>query len=358
MPGALAIPRGGVAVTHDFCTYFDSNYLDRGLALYLSLQAHAPGSRLYVLAMDEPCRDILRRLELPGLHAVSMADFEADDTALLAAKKNRSRVEYYFTCTPSFILYLLRNRPDLDTLTYLDADLFFFSSPEPVYQEIGSRPLAIIPHRFSPWLKKFEMYGLYNVGFLYFKRCPTALSCLERWRGQCIQWCFDRAEKGRFADQKYLDEWPERYGSDLAVIRHPGANLAPWNLGRYRLSVGSGGLRIDDRDLIFFHFQGFKPITRWLFDPNLRIFRTRLSRVMKRRIYLPYIRILERLRPKMTALVRKETVRDSLKYQYANSPMRVRIWKVLNKAVLFALFLAAGSPIVVARGGPRQEKKW
>ena len=37
-----------------YCTYFDHNYLSRGLALYHSLQRHAPGARLWVLCLSEP----------------------------------------------------------------------------------------------------------------------------------------------------------------------------------------------------------------------------------------------------------------------------------------------------------------
>ena len=42
-----------------YCTYFDHNYLSRGLALYHSLQRHAPGARLWVLCLSEACHRIL-----------------------------------------------------------------------------------------------------------------------------------------------------------------------------------------------------------------------------------------------------------------------------------------------------------
>ena len=49
-----------------YCTYFDHRYLSRGLALYHSLQRHAPGTRLWVLCLSEDCHRILTTLDLPA----------------------------------------------------------------------------------------------------------------------------------------------------------------------------------------------------------------------------------------------------------------------------------------------------
>ena len=90
-----------------FCTYFDQNYLPRGLALYRSLREHCPGFKLWVLCMDEATHQVLTQLDLPEVEPISLKDFEKDDEPLLAAKQNRSQVEYYFTCTPSLLLFVL-----------------------------------------------------------------------------------------------------------------------------------------------------------------------------------------------------------------------------------------------------------
>src|SRR5476651_1847093 len=90
-----------------YCTYFDHNYLSRGLALYHSLQRHAPGSRLWVLCLDQACYELLAKLALPNLVAVSLGAFEAADRGVAAARSNRSLIEYYFTCTPAWLLYVL-----------------------------------------------------------------------------------------------------------------------------------------------------------------------------------------------------------------------------------------------------------
>src|SRR5258707_14734037 len=58
-----------------YCTYFDHNYLSRGLALYHSLQRHAPGARLWVLCLSEACHQTLAALDLPDIIPVRLADF-------------------------------------------------------------------------------------------------------------------------------------------------------------------------------------------------------------------------------------------------------------------------------------------
>src|SRR5262249_12108200 len=129
-----------------FCTYFDQHYLTRGLALYDSLRRHCPPFRLWVLCMDHMTYEVLQRLQLPGLNPIALQELERDDEALRTAKQNRSKIEYYFTCTPSLPLFVLKNWSDVDVITYLDADLSFFASPKPLFDEMGARSIAIIRH--------------------------------------------------------------------------------------------------------------------------------------------------------------------------------------------------------------------
>ena len=171
-----------------FCTYFDSNYLIQGLALYRSLVRHSVPFRLWVLCFDDMAHEILQNLALPEVNPISLRDFEDGDRELLRAKENRSQIEYYFTCTPSLPLYILRNYPEVDVITYLDSDLFFFSNPSPIYQELEDRnSVLIVEHRFPPRLShRVETNGIYNVGLLSFRRDDVGLQCLHWWRELCM----------------------------------------------------------------------------------------------------------------------------------------------------------------------------
>ncbi len=131
-----------------YCTYFDHNYLSRGLALYHSLQRHAPGARLWVLCLSDECHRTLAALGLPNLVFRSLAEFEAEDPEVAATRSTRSTIEYYFTCTPAWMRHVLSHEPDAEWVTYLDGDLFFFESPEAIYRELQDASVAIIPHRY------------------------------------------------------------------------------------------------------------------------------------------------------------------------------------------------------------------
>jgi hypothetical protein len=273
-----------------FCTYFDHRYLPRGLALYQSLKRHCPSFQLWVLCMDQPCYDVLSQLSLPGVHPIMLEDFEREDGELLAAKQNRTPIEYYFTCTPSLPLFILNSYAEVDLVTYLDADSFFFADPAAIYDEIGDRSIAIIEHRFPPHLRDREQYGIYNVGWLSFRRDEHALACLHWWRERCIEWCYDRCENGRFADQKYLDDWPVRF-QRVVVLQHKGAGLAPWNWMNYHISIWDESPTVDGQPLIFYHFHRLKTLNWWLSDLGLDY--GTMPSTLRRRLYAPYVRSLK-----------------------------------------------------------------
>jgi hypothetical protein len=216
-----------------------------------SLVHHCPECRLFVLCLDDETFDLLGRLELPRVELLRLRDVE--DDALRKVKPHRSRAEYTWTFSPCLPLHLLQAHEDLDSITYLDADLMFFSTPQPVLAEIGDSSIAVIDHRYPARLAHLEVYGHFNVQWVGFRRDHEGLACLTSWREECIDWCFSYFDGERMADQKYLDAWPRRYRS-LHVIQNPGAGVAPWNFPRYRFSRSGGRFTVDDQPLIFYHF--------------------------------------------------------------------------------------------------------
>src|SRR4051794_12709898 len=201
----------------EFCTLFDANYLPRGLALYRSLERHCERFRLRVFCMDDATKAILDRLALPHLVPIAIGELEARDRVLATVKPGRSEVEYCWTATPATCVHVLETEPDVEMITYIDADVMLFSDPAPIFEEMGDASIVITPHRYAPEYELDDMGpgtsaesgGIYNVQWVTFRRDERGLQAARWWRERCIEWCFNRVEDGRFGDQKYLDDWPQ-----------------------------------------------------------------------------------------------------------------------------------------------------
>jgi len=241
--------------------------------------------------MDDESFESLKDLNLPKITVIHLRELEECHPALLKTKDTRTKVEYYYTCGPSYILYVLQHYPYVDLITYLDADLYFFSDPEPILDEMDGHSVGIIEHRFSKRQQKLKRFGNFNVGWLSFRHDEAGLECLRWWADRCMEWCYDRLEGDKFADQKYLDEFPLRFKS-VRVVEHNGANLAPWNLGNFSIAQRDGQIVVNDQPLIFFHFHGFKMLNSWLFDTNMGGYHSTPSKLVQQRIFGPYIREL------------------------------------------------------------------
>jgi hypothetical protein len=272
-----------------YCTYFDHNYLSRGLALYHSLQRHAPGSRLWVLCLSETCHQTLVALDLPDMLPIRLADFEAADPEVAATRASRSAIEYYFTCTPAWMLFVLGRETKAEWVTYLDGDLFFFASPEIIYDELQDAAVAIIPHRYTAKLARLRKFGTYNVGWVGARNDPDGIGVIKWWREKCIEWCHDVVDGDRFADQGYLNSF-SRLFSRVKIIENIGANLAPWNIGNYRVDFRGNRVLIEAIDpLVFFHFQGLRKGLRWFIFNSHRAYRAPFSADVRNHIYKPYV---------------------------------------------------------------------
>lgn len=274
-------------MTH-YCTLFDRNYLYRGMALHSSLLKHAKPFTLWILALDENTYAILKALKLACVKLLTLKDIE--DKALLKVKPTRTQVEYYWTLTPCLPLYLLTKYSQIPMITYLDADLYFFSSPTPIFKEFRDASVAITEHRYSPAYRHYEnTSGKYNVQFLTFRNNDVGRRVLSWWRARCLEWCYQRFEDGKFGDQRYLDDWPTRF-KGIHIIKHLGAGLAPWNVKNYKLRADDHRVYVNDALLIFFHFHGFRLYSK----SSFALATYSLTGQESKLVYRPYLQSLSK----------------------------------------------------------------
>ncbi|SDD41941.1 hypothetical protein SAMN04487996_1013 [Dyadobacter soli] len=274
-----------------FCTLFNSGYLSRGLAMYHSLVRQGADFHLYIFAFDDASDALLRRLELPHATVISLQEFETPD--LLAVKGTRTAGEYCWTCT-SFTIWHCIHTFALDHCTYVDADLLFFANPKVLTDEMGENSVLITAHRYAAEYDQSENSGIYCVQFVTFKNTPDGLATLAWWMNACLEWCYARFEDGKFGDQKYLDDWTERFAG-VHVLAHAGGGVAPWNSVDYacenvneQVFVRKSGEQAVP--LVFYHFHDF----RYCVDGSFRLTaeQYRLPEGIVRYVYGPYIQAL------------------------------------------------------------------
>ena len=269
---------------YSYCTLFDSNYLTRGLAMYESLKQYSTDFHLYIFAFDDKSLNLLQKLDLECVTVISLKEFE--DEALLKAKEDRSAGEYCWTCTPSTIKYCIE-KYHLSSCTYLDADLYFYSDPSVLIEEMGKKSVLITPHRYTPEYDQSATSGIYCVQFMTFKNDVTGMRVLNWWRDACNAWCYAKCEDGKFGDQKYLDDWTERF-EGIHVLQHKGGGVAPWNVQQYDI--------LDENfNLVFYHFHKYK----WLANEKVELSNYKLRKQVIESLYKPYTQHLNKITQKL-----------------------------------------------------------
>jgi hypothetical protein len=257
-----------------YVTIFDAGFLPQGVVLARSLAEHAGEHTLWVITVDREAENALARLELDNVRILPLAEVET--ASLLSVKDGRTRAEYCWTLTPFAARFVFEREPDVDRVTYLDADLWFRRSPAPIFEELerSRKTVLITEHAYAPQYESSrETSGVYRVQFLTFTRAGETVR--KWWEERCLEWCFARYENGKFGDQKYLDDWPQRFPSHVHVLEHREWALAPWNTTRFPVT-----------DAIFYHFQGLRLISpRWISIGGYPV-----SRNVVKEIYQPYMR--------------------------------------------------------------------
>jgi hypothetical protein len=278
----------------DLATYFDYNYLGKGLALYHSLERQCGHDfTLHVLALDEKTFNFLGGRNYRHMTITRLEAFETE--ALKRVRPSRTWVEYIFTMTAPFVRFTL-DRRQLPSVAYVDADMFCFHNLKPLYEEVGDASIAIVPHRFAPaqsWRNLAN--GKYNVGWTYFKNDDLSRIVLNVWANQCLTWCHQRSENGLFGDQSWLNSWPEQWGAH--VVRHLGVDLAPWNQAQYKYHLAGDTVFVEDDPLLIYHFHEFVRHARATYT----LTGWQLDDFVKEHIYPPYVEAIEKAEDEINA---------------------------------------------------------
>lgn len=274
---------------HFYCSTFSKDYIYKGILLYESLLQHDKDFHFFMICFDDEVKSLVDKMNLKNLTTVALSDIEKADKDLLEAKKSRNDKEYIWTSKGSVMLYILNNF-DVDHIVWLDGDTFFYSDPKPIFDEwIEVYSIMLTKER---WRKEHESRnlttGIYNTGFMGFKRDEYGLEALQWFRKKLIEWCYDKRERGLWSDQVYVNDWPKRFNR-VGVIKNIGVNVTPYIMENCQVTRDSSKkIYVNGKKLIFYHSYGFKYYDGNEFD--LCYYQTiDIADKVIEWVYLPYI---------------------------------------------------------------------
>jgi hypothetical protein len=243
-----------------FVTIISANYLAYAKVLAASVARHAVQAEFRVLIVDRPTPEIARAVADSGLRASFAQDLPLAGFDRLAYKFDL--VELNTALKPTFMKSVLQ--AGVDTVVYLDPDIELYSDPSPIFAALKSAEIVLTPHALAPAMDglrpsdiDFLRNGAYNLGFVAVRSGPTSAAFLDWWERRCLQFGFIDTGFGTFVDQKWAD-LAVAYFDSVAILRHPGCNVAYWNLHEREVSARADGYRVGTEPLIFFHFSGVK----------------------------------------------------------------------------------------------------
>ena len=215
-----------------YVTLFDSLFLPQGLALHLSMERHAGQYTLWVLCVDDSVFDTLKRMSLPNVRLLRLSELETAE--LTRVKADRTRAEYCWTLTPFTPRFVFEADATVQRVTYIDADMWLRKNPAPIFRELetSNKHVLITDHSYAPEYDSSYLSGQYCVQFMVFTRTDGE-AVRKWWEERCIEWCYSRIEDGKFGDQKYLDDWLDRFPNEVHALSDNELLLAPWNATRF-----------------------------------------------------------------------------------------------------------------------------
>jgi hypothetical protein len=247
----------------------DFKYLPHLCVMLDSMESNFSADyHVHLLALDDKTEDFLKkRIDMKRVTLYNSShvneDFEIRSVRYLppsreaisnatASGKDPGFVQYCWSLSSCFGNWLME-RLDVP-LTYVDADIMFFSDIENFFDELGGKSIGLVRHRI-PYL---YTSGEFNVGVVHFRNDGVGKSAIRRWRSMMM----DSQNSyslgfGTCGDQKYLEVLHSIYRKETAVIDDNFGHLAPWNVTGHQYIDGKIVWECREQSLCYFHFAHF-----------------------------------------------------------------------------------------------------
>jgi hypothetical protein len=251
-------------------TLCSNNYLAQAKTLGDSIKELNPEYQFYIGLVDTFSAEIDYSSEI-GFPIILSNEIGIPDFDSLW--KKYSIIELNTCVKPFYIQYFIERFTPIDYLFYIDPDILIYDDLKLIENNFeDSSELLLTPHILSPipldgktpGENTFLNYGIFNLGFLGLKRPEKSNQFINWWKERTYILGFDQTSNGLFVDQLWFNLVPVFF-ENVKISKHPGLNIAPWNLHERKLARNRSVLFTNQSfPLVFYHFSKYD-----LSDPEL-----------------------------------------------------------------------------------------
>lgn len=243
-------------------TLCSNNYLANAITLNQSVRDIHPDIK-FVIGIVDKCSDDLKSflIDFDTLYIDNLDSAEVDEM-----KCRYNIIELNTAVKPYYIEYFFEHF-NAQKVIYLDPDTFLFEPIDLVINQLDNFSYLLTPHSLSPINDSYLLTeqvtlstGTFNLGFFAIKNDIIGNRLIDWWKQKLYKECILDTSRGYFVDQKWMN-LSICYFDGFDILKHPGVNMAHWNLHERVLSTAIKGKYIVNETfpLILFHFSSFKP---------------------------------------------------------------------------------------------------
>ncbi len=243
------------------CTIITKTFLPQARCLTDSFLTHYPNGHVFLLLIDEieGCFDPAQE---------RFAFIQARELRIPNFEQMTFRYTIYEICCalrPFFFAYLFETY-SIQTLIYLDADMYIYQPLTKVQEILRASQVVITPHLLAPLSDDGRFpdeptilnVGAYNLGFVALARGEHSARFLQWWQQHLLNDCVIDILHNLFVDQRWVDLVPGMF-DQVVILRNAGYNAAYWDFPFRRLQRIGDEWFVNDAPLVFFHFSGMRP---------------------------------------------------------------------------------------------------
>ncbi|MCW8107612.1 hypothetical protein OPS25_03715 [Alteromonas ponticola] len=242
-------------------TSITKNYLAKAKVLAKSFKAFHPDIEFHCVFSEsldehEDAKTYSAFDRVVGLHQVA-------ETFSLQWLFMHSLVETCTTVKPLYLTKLLKE--GVTKVIYLDPDTKVFHSLETILEWLDSYEICLTPHITGIDFERQSIldneisaakHGVYNLGFFAVSSGSEGKKFAQWWADRVVNFGYAQTFMGCFTDQKICDFVPA-YFDKVLISRHPGLNVAHWNLSTRNITVENDIYYVNGQPLLFYHFSSF-----------------------------------------------------------------------------------------------------